>query len=337
MKTTRIILGAVLAALLFPAQAQFWRDPSAVSSNGVSTVAIKVPSVVLDNTNQDVVLVRDAAGILAQRNSTNKQTLNVYQTYTDAANYTRFTIDTSSGSHVIATENAGTGPAAVLFLFNRSASGIVFGTSNTSRWQIDSNGHLIGSTDNTYDIGAGGATRPRTLYVATSVLVPTIDTESSVKLTVGATSTGVNTKGTNTNDSAAAGYVGEYISSTVASASAVALSTTVSANLTSISLTAGDWDVECQAIHKFAATTTTTLMQLAISTTSATLPTATAGATDYDVMRQASSAPGGDTGQHVGAHRLSLSATTTVYCVANDTFATSTAAIYGTLRARRVR
>lgn len=144
-------------------------------------------------------------------------------------------------------------------------------------------------------------------------------------------------QGTATNDSAAAGNVGELISSTVASASAVALTTATSANVTSISLTAGDWDVSGVVIHKFAATTTTTLMQIGISTTSATLPTATTGATDYNVLRQASSAPGGDTAQLIGPHRISLSATTTVYLVANDTFATSTDAAYGTLRARRVR
>lgn len=33
-------------------------------------------------------------------------------------------------------------------------------------------GHLLFSADNTYDIGASGATRPRTLYVGTSVIVP---------------------------------------------------------------------------------------------------------------------------------------------------------------------
>ena len=47
-----------------------------------------------------------------------------------------------------------------------------FGTNNTIRWTIDgTNGHLLAGTDNTYDIGASGATRPRTGYFGTSLNV----------------------------------------------------------------------------------------------------------------------------------------------------------------------
>ncbi|MDP2325295.1 MAG: hypothetical protein Q8N51_14890, partial [Gammaproteobacteria bacterium] len=54
---------------------------------------------------------------------------------------------------------------------------------------------------------------------------------------------GIAIEGTNTNDAAAAGYIGELIGSTIASGSAVSLTTATNANVTSISLTAGDWDV----------------------------------------------------------------------------------------------
>lgn len=47
-----------------------------------------------------------------------------------------------------------------------NANPIQFYTNNTSRWKIDGSGHLIATTDNTYDIGASGATRPRNLYLA---------------------------------------------------------------------------------------------------------------------------------------------------------------------------
>ena len=49
--------------------------------------------------------------------------------------------------------------------------------------------------------------------------------------------------GTGAATNASAGNIGEYISSTVASGAPVALTTTVIANITSIALTAGDWDV----------------------------------------------------------------------------------------------
>jgi hypothetical protein len=41
--------------------------------------------------------------------------------------------------------------------------------SNNIRWQINSSGHLIAGIDNTYDIGASGATRPRNVFVAGNV------------------------------------------------------------------------------------------------------------------------------------------------------------------------
>jgi len=48
-------------------------------------------------------------------------------------------------------------------------------------------------------------------------------------------------KGTTTNDSAATGYVGEFVSSLVQGVTVVASGT--GTNLTSISLTAGDWNI----------------------------------------------------------------------------------------------
>ena len=59
----------------------------------------------------DVVLNRDAANTLAQRNSTNAQTFRLYNTYTDASNYERLGINWSSNTATIQTENAGTGSA----------------------------------------------------------------------------------------------------------------------------------------------------------------------------------------------------------------------------------
>jgi hypothetical protein len=43
--------------------------------------------------------------------------------------------------------------------------------SRTARWRISNAGHLLGEADNTYDIGAAGATRPRSAYIGTSVRI----------------------------------------------------------------------------------------------------------------------------------------------------------------------
>ena len=54
---------------------------------------------------------------------------------------------------------------------------------------------------------------------------------------------GTGIKCTNTNDNASAGQLGEFISSVIPSGSAVVVGSNAVTNITSISLTEGDWDV----------------------------------------------------------------------------------------------
>lgn len=61
--------------------------------------------------NFDVRLFRDAANTLAQRNGTNAQTFRVYNTFTDASNYERLSVDWTSNVAYIRPQNAGTGSA----------------------------------------------------------------------------------------------------------------------------------------------------------------------------------------------------------------------------------
>ena len=63
------------------------------------------------NATKDLILARDAANTLAQRNSTNAQTFNLYNTYTDASNYERGFMKWNSNVLEIGTEAAGTGSA----------------------------------------------------------------------------------------------------------------------------------------------------------------------------------------------------------------------------------
>jgi hypothetical protein len=58
---------------------------------------------------QDLYLFRDAAGTLAQRNGTNAQTYRLYNTYTDASNYSRFSTSFSGNNVILNLERAGTG------------------------------------------------------------------------------------------------------------------------------------------------------------------------------------------------------------------------------------
>jgi hypothetical protein len=141
--------------------------------------------------------------------------------------------------------------------------------------------------------------------------------------------------GTSTNDTAAVGSVGEMISSTILTASAVALTSGVIANITSIPLTAGEWEVWGTVCMKPAGTTTMSNVGGAINTVSATFPTAPAGGA---VVSLPYATPAGQNPQFpVGRVRISLAAPTTVYLLVAATFAVSTNAAFGYLGARRVR
>lgn len=67
-----------------------------------------------------------------------------------------------------------TGSGVIISALSAS-TGIEFHTnaSTTPKWKIVSAGNITAGTDNTYDIGASGATRPRTGYFGTSVVAPT--------------------------------------------------------------------------------------------------------------------------------------------------------------------
>jgi hypothetical protein len=147
---------------------------------------------------------------------------------------------------------------------------------------------------------------------------------------------GVDVLGTNTNDNAAAGFVGQYIESVVEGGSAVALTNGVAANVTSISLTAGDWDVFGNLAFVAAATTTITSMTGGGSTTSATVPSTIAQKTNIAIFPNAGNTV---TGNPSGTFhfRLSLGSTTTVFLVASAAFATSTLSAFGFIAARRRR
>lgn len=145
---------------------------------------------------------------------------------------------------------------------------------------------------------------------------------------------GIPLQGTNTTGDAATGYVGEYVESVVLIGSAVALTNVTQTNVTSISLTAGDWDVWANVIFSGAGSTNITQAISGINTTSTTLPTAPAGgAYGFWVGNITGVAPGIVTGQR----RITINATTTVYLVAYASFTISTMSAYGCLAARRVR
>jgi hypothetical protein len=178
-----------------------------------------------------------------------------------------------------------------------------------------------GHTGNLFRIYSGAATTAATEGSITA----TIDMNGLARFDGGI-------KGTTTNNDATALNVGEYVSSIIPTGSAVSLTTATAANVTSISLTAGDWDVVGHA-NMSAAAATVTAMSAGVTPTTATVPTD--GSEAYSgVMLTAGT--GLDT-ITPSRKRVSLSATTTIYLVAKATFSAGSVSAFGQINARRVR
>lgn len=174
----------------------------------------------------------------------------------------------------------------------------------------------------------------------TDFTFPTVAaSDTLVTVTSTAALTNKSIVGVTTNSNAAAGSVGEYISSSVLQASKISLTSGVAANVTSISLTAGDWDVSGSVAFEPAATTLTTVAFGSATTTSATSP---AVGTENNIggtytTGSGTTPAGWSSLANFGSTRFSLSGTTTIYLVAFSNFSVSTNSAYGFIGARRVR
>lgn len=141
--------------------------------------------------------------------------------------------------------------------------------------------------------------------------------------------------GTTTNNNTNAGNVGEYMEAEVLSGAPVSLTTGTTANITSITLTAGDWDVTGAVVFTPAGTTTVQSLFASTNTTSATLPTAPNKGAYFGVA--ASFTTGQGQIANIGSRRYSVAGSTQVFLVANATFGVSTMTAFGIIHARRRR
>jgi len=133
--------------------------------------AVYADTFCLDRTNQDTCLVRDAANTLAQRNGTNAQAFNLYNTFTDATHYEDLRIFWSTNVANIVTDFANAS-ARALVIGTLGANSLQLKTNNLVRWLVDSSGNLVANSDNSVDFGASGANRARNAYIGTSVVTP---------------------------------------------------------------------------------------------------------------------------------------------------------------------
>lgn len=160
--------------------------------------------------------------------------------------------------------------------------------------------------------------------------VATSTTTPAITLTLGAISP-TSIAGITDGSAASAGKVGEVISSRVEPGSGGSLVTGTSKTITSITLTAGDWDIHSSACFVPAGTTTATGVFAGVHTVTNTLPPLLS---NWGIVY-----PG--TGQqwqfNCPTQTVSISGSTTYYIVMQAAFAVSTATCAGTIIGRRIR
>ena len=119
----------------------------------------------------DVLLERDAANTLAQRNSTNAQTFRIYNTYTDASNYERAGLYWSSNVFCISGQKAGTGSTRLVrILTNDDANSYIEfdNASFVSVMRAPFAMHL--QTENSSFVFFGGSSSPRATFAGRDVI-----------------------------------------------------------------------------------------------------------------------------------------------------------------------
>lgn len=169
--------------------------------------------------------------------------------------------------------------------------------------------------------------------VSASLTTPTLGIATATSLAFAPTTGGL--VGTTAADNASAGRVGEVISSVITSGSPVSVTNATTTNLTSISLTAGDWDVVGNTFFTTAGGTTYTSTSSQISTVSQTFP-ADSSYAGRNVWPGAAPQVS-PSSCSVPYHRLNINSTTTVYLVIFTDFLVGTMNVSGFISARRVR
>lgn len=166
-----------------------------------------------------------------------------------------------------------------------------------------------------------------------TLITPVLGNATATSLTFSPTTNGI--VGTTTNNNAIAGRVGEYISTSIpVSGVGINLVDSVAANIGSISLTAGDWDVSGNVyVASSGGGAGFNQFYCWINNASTTLPDLSYVAVIYPAT--ASIMPQG--GLVVPPRRYSVAGPTTIYLSVFTGFASGTMKGYGNLQARRVR
>jgi hypothetical protein len=146
---------------------------------------------------------------------------------------------------------------------------------------------------------------------------------------------GIEIKGTSTNDAASTGYVGEFLSVSVSFAGRTSASVDTDTVVMSLELTAGDWLVAAQCGVAMSSFTSITHMHACLTTGS--ILTTAPGTYNETIAMHIGANHGNGWLYSLRPCRISLSATTTINMVAQNTYSGSGFGNYGSIGAWRIR
>ena len=126
---------------------------------------------------------------------------------------------------------------------------------------------------------------------------------------------------------------GNVVQSDIPIGSAISVTSGVPKTITSVSLTAGDWDCRGQGVTNAAGSTTTNGYEFGLSTTNNVFGAGETGGNNGIVSMSGTII---NTFAPVGTYRFNLGSTTTVYLIGQVNFAVSTMAVYGSIQCRQM-
>lgn len=288
------------AGLIFSGAGSY-RSQAAVIVSGANNIWQR--GIYFDNANSGAVA---ASSIEDEGNSTQSYLLAGTHTYGIKADNAALSVLLSAPNNVPMEWKDSGGTLRNVFLLDSSNN---LDLGYTGMGTVTLYGTTVPVTNNTYTMGSA-ANQWSNVYAG--LITP---------------STGIN--GITTAAAPTAGTIGEVLSN---SASSVGLTSGTPLNITSLTLTAGSWDVTGVCTVVPAASTITTNIKCSSSSTSAAH-----GPLGTDAY-MSPPAYGGATEQlTLGTYRYQVTTSTTVYLVGTVNFTTSTATTSGYLRATRVR